>query len=149
MDRIKIYFAGAIRGGREQATVYMDIIRHLQDTGHVFTEHIGDEARLQQEEREISDPEIHNRDISWLKDSDVMVAEVTVPSLGVGYEIARAIEMHKPVLCLFNVNTGRRLSAMIAGSDAIQLIRYSDFREVKIEIERFILEFRKGSGTLN
>ena len=149
MDRVRIYFAGAIRGGREQAAVYMEIIKHLQDVGHVFTEHIGDEEKLQREEREISDREIHDRDISWLKDSDVLVAEVTVPSLGVGYEIARAIEMRKQVLCLFNVNAGHRLSAMIAGSDTIQLIRYSDCKEVKIEIDRFILEFRKGSGTLN
>ena len=31
----------------------------------------------------------------------VVVAEVTQPSLGVGYEIGRAVAMEKPILCLY------------------------------------------------
>ena len=31
----------------------------------------------------------------------VLVAEVTQPSLGVGYEIGRALEMKKDIICLF------------------------------------------------
>ena len=31
----------------------------------------------------------------------VIVAEVTQPSLGVGYEIGRAYAMNKPILCLY------------------------------------------------
>ena len=31
----------------------------------------------------------------------VIVAEVTQPSLGVGYEIGRAYAMKKPILCLY------------------------------------------------
>ena len=38
----------------------------------------------------------------------VLVAEVTQPSLGVGYEIGRAIDMKKKILCLFRPQSGRR-----------------------------------------
>ena len=38
----------------------------------------------------------------------VLVAEVTQPSLGVGYEIGRAVDMKKKVLCLFRPQSGRR-----------------------------------------
>ncbi len=37
----KVYFAGSIRGGREDAALYRDIIRHIQETDIVLTEHIG------------------------------------------------------------------------------------------------------------
>lgn len=37
----------------------------------------------------------------------MVVAEVTQPSLGVGYELGRAVALHKPVLCLFRPQSGR------------------------------------------
>ncbi len=38
----------------------------------------------------------------------VLVAEVTQPSLGVGYEIGRAVAMGKPILCLFRPSADKR-----------------------------------------
>ena len=38
---MKIYFAGAIRGGREDAQLYNDIISYLSETGQVLPEHVG------------------------------------------------------------------------------------------------------------
>jgi hypothetical protein len=39
--------------------------------------------------------------MSWLKEADVIVAEVSTPSLGVGYEIGKAEDMGKRILCLY------------------------------------------------
>jgi len=50
---------------------------------------------------EMDDKTIHDTDFAWLKESDVVVAEVTVPSTGVGYELGRAVEMKKPILALY------------------------------------------------
>ncbi|KAB0337781.1 hypothetical protein FD755_025470, partial [Muntiacus reevesi] len=50
---------------------------------------------------------IHDRDLAWLQQADAVVAEVTQPSLGVGYELGRAVALHKPVLCLFRPQSGR------------------------------------------
>ena len=40
--------------------------------------------------------------------SSAIVAEVTQPSLGVGYEIGRAFEKKKKILCLFRPDSGKR-----------------------------------------
>ena len=42
-----------------------------------------------------------------------LVAEVTQPSLGVGYEIGRAIDLKKTILCLFRPDSGKSMSLFI------------------------------------
>ena len=62
----------------------------MQMTDIVLTEHIG-QANLNLKEKErISDAEIYNQDTAWLKESDMVVAECSNPSLGVGYELVYA-----------------------------------------------------------
>lgn len=126
---MKIYFAGSIRGGREDTSLYLQIIRQLDAYGHVLTEHIGD-SELSTLGEGGSDREIHDRDLAWLKEADYLVAEVTTPSLGVGYEIGRALEWGKPILCLFRKSSGRALSAMIAGSVGVTLREYESATEM-------------------
>lgn len=48
----------------------------------------------------LSDHEIRTKDINWLQESDVVVAETTHPSLGVGYELDYAEKINKPVRIL-------------------------------------------------
>ena len=40
--------------------------------------------------------------------SDV-VAEVTQPSLGVGYEVGRAVAMNKKILCIYRPQEGKSM----------------------------------------
>ena len=127
---MKIYFAGAIRGGRDDAALYFRIIEMLGAHGRVLTEHVGDTG-LSSFGEDGRDALIHERDVAWLRESDYLVAEVTVPSLGVGYEIGRAAEWGKPVLCLFRPSSGRPLSAMIRGSDRLRLHEYEDAAELE------------------
>jgi nucleoside 2-deoxyribosyltransferase len=83
------------------------------------------------------DRHIHGRDMEWLLACDWVVAEVSTPSLGVGYELGWATALEKPVLCLYRPAGGRHLSAMIAGSDQIQIRAYHSLAEAKIEIRDF------------
>jgi 2'-deoxynucleoside 5'-phosphate N-hydrolase len=133
---VRIYFAGSIRGGRDDWAQYRDIIRVLGEYGTVLTEHIGD-SELEISGEDLADRKIHDRDLGWLRSSDYLVAEVTTPSLGVGYEIAKAAEWDKPVLCLFRAGTDRRLSAMIAGCPGVQVSTYVDIRDLSEAVERF------------
>lgn len=134
--RLKIYFAGSIRGGRQFADDYQKIIDYLSHYGMVLTEHIAN-ANLLANEVHLSDKEIHDRDIAWLNESDCVVAEVTQTSLGVGYELATALFLKKPVLCLFNPGYGNRLSAMITGQSEFFQVNYGTIDEAK----KAILEF--------
>jgi len=133
---MKIYFAGAIRGGRQDAALYHEIVRLLSEYGEVLTEHVADSA-LGVLGQDIGDQKIHDRDLEWLRISDYLVAEVTTPSLGVGYEIGKATEWGKPVLCLYRPAAGRSLSAMIAGSDDVTLKEYQSANEVNQIFEHY------------
>ena len=113
---MKIYFAGSIRGGRGDALLYQQIVALLREYGEVLTEHVGDAGLTAAGEDGPSDRAIYERDMAWLADADVVIAEVTIPSHGVGYEVARAQDLGKPVLCLYRCDTGRRLSALLAGN---------------------------------
>ncbi|XP_061546295.1 2'-deoxynucleoside 5'-phosphate N-hydrolase 1 isoform X2 [Phycodurus eques] len=112
---MKIYFCGSIRGGRDDACVYEHVVKTLGKFGKVLTEHVGD-SELTDTGEESQDVAIHDRDMEWLRQADVVVAEVTQPSLGVGYELGHAYLMRKRMLCLFRPSAGRTLSAMIRGA---------------------------------
>lgn len=133
----RIYFAGSIRGGREDAALYFQLIEHLKSYGEVLTEHIGDSDLSDLGDDGPNDKYIHDRDLEWLQSAPVLVAEVTTVSMGVGYEIGRAVESGKKVLCLFRPATGRNLSAMIAGCDQLTLANYNTPEEAKSAIDHF------------
>lgn len=134
---MKIYFAASIRGGRDDWASYLEIVRQLHDYGQVLTEHVGD-AELTASGEGMDDRFIHDRDLGWLKESDCLVAEVTTPSLGVGYEIGKATEWGKPVLCLYRRTEGRSLSAMISGSYAVTLKEYQSPTELPEIFKQFL-----------
>ncbi len=140
----KIYFCGSVRGGRELAPTYLKIIRILEESALVLTEHLGDDEAVSGKDALLSDRQIHERDLEWLKESDLVVAEVTVPSLGVGYEIGRAVELGKPVLCLYREREGKRLSAMIAGSPQVQVIQYDEADYLNKILKEFIIRNAPG-----
>lgn len=135
---MKIYFAGSIRGGREDAELYKQIIEYLKTFGEVLTEHVGDPALTSLGDDGPGDRFIHDRDLEWLKLSDILVAEVTTVSMGVGYEIGRAVEYGKPVLCLFRPSSGKNVSAMIAGSPDLKLVNYQNLNDAKNTIDEFL-----------
>ena len=135
---MKIYFAGSIRGGREDAALYMQIIEYLKTFGEVLTEHIGDPNLTRLGDDGPTDNYIHDRDLEWLQSADVLVAEVTAISMGVGYEIGRAVESGKKVLCLFRPDSGKNLSAMIAGCPGLELVNYRNLADVKIVLANFL-----------
>jgi len=137
---LKIYFAGAIRGGRDDADLYRQIISLLQNYGDVLTEHIGDENLSSNGEEKLSDREIHDRDINWLFSAAVLIAEVTTPSLGVGYEIGRAIEHKKKILCLYRPQKDKKLSGMINGCPGLTIKEYRDIYDVKSILDEYFLK---------
>jgi 2'-deoxynucleoside 5'-phosphate N-hydrolase len=135
---MKIYFAASIRGGREDVNTYSKIIEHLKNHGQVLTEHIADKKLAVQGEDGLTDNYIHERDLGGVLQSDVIVAEVTTPSLGVGYELGRAVEHGKRILCLYRQdNENRMLSAMIAGCPGIIVKEYKTIEEAQKIIDNF------------
>ena len=131
---MKIYFAASIRGGRDYARDYKKIISQLSIYGQVLTEHIG-ENNLQNSGENISENTIFERDTKWLRESDIIVAEVTQPSLGVGYEIALGESLGKRIVCLFKQQSGN-LSAMITGNRKLEVLEYTSVEELPAKLKQ-------------
>ncbi|MFQ5831759.1 MAG: nucleoside 2-deoxyribosyltransferase [Candidatus Thorarchaeota archaeon] len=78
--------------------------------------------------------EIYERDVHYVRSCDLLIAEVSSPSHGVGMEIMLAIELSKPVLMFHHRNSGS-ISRMVLGADGKALFTYEDLEEV-VEILR-------------
>ena len=143
---LTIYFAGAISGGRADVAHYRTIISALEADGHrvlagaVATEDVDDGG-------EALDPcAIFDRDLGWLGDADVIVAEVSMPSLGVGYEIATArYRFDIPVVALYRPAYTKRCSAMIGGDRGIELIAYDDTATMLTRLRAALAKYSAGA----
>ncbi len=126
-----IYFAGAISGGRTDVALYREIIAALEAEGHrvlagaVAAEHVTSSGET------LDSLAIFDRDLGWIASADVLVAEVSMPSTGVGYEIATARYHYRiPVICLHRPAHTTRCTAMVAGDRGIELIEYSELSDL-------------------
>lgn len=134
---MKIYFACSIRGGRGDAAIYLELVNHIKTKATLLTEVFADN-NLTSDGMNKPSSDIWKNDISWIKEADAIIAEVTNPSLGVGYEIAKSEEWDKPVLALFRFDGTKKLSAMIDGSPKTKTVKYQTISEAKDAIDRFI-----------
>ena len=127
-EKLKVYFAGSIRGGRVDAALYARIIDHMARTCTVLTEHVGrpDLNLMEQGKR---DEAIYSQDTGWLRESDVVIAECTCPSLGVGYELAYAERFGIPCHIFYD-RTKTQLSAMLKGDPYFRIHPYSEESEI-------------------
>jgi 2'-deoxynucleoside 5'-phosphate N-hydrolase len=139
---MNIYFSCSITGGRQDQQVYHAIVELLQHDGHeVPTAHLS-RADVMEKETTINPAEVYHRDLNWVLGCDALIAEVSTPSHGVGYEIALALQHHKPVLCCYQ--SGQRVSKMITGNDSPTLKRYAyqSLEDLLPEIDRFLKNIR-------
>ena len=133
----KIYFAGSIRGGRDDAALYKEIIAHIKETDTVLTEHIGDLSLSVYENGRDKDAQIYEQDTAWLRECDAVIAECTSPSLGVGYELAYAEKFNKPTF-LFYRKSKCQLSAMLTGNPYYTVNSYETKEEIFELIDRIL-----------
>jgi nucleoside 2-deoxyribosyltransferase len=135
---MNIYFACSITGGREFESDYQKIVTALTADGHeIPTSHLA-QSDVMENERELAPQDVYERDINWIKNCNVLIAEVSMPSHGVGFEIGFALNIRKPVLCLYKKE--RRVSKMITGNrdSALTIQSYTNVEEA-ISQARFFL----------
>jgi nucleoside 2-deoxyribosyltransferase len=137
---MNIYFACSITGGRDFESVYQTITKALAEDHHeVPTAHLAETGVTALEA--IVDPlEVYSRDVAWIKSSDVLIAEVSAPSHGVGYEIGFALSLGKRVLALYE--EGRKVSKMISGNPDphLNVASYKSSDEAVALIRQFLSE---------
>ncbi|MCX6757369.1 MAG: nucleoside 2-deoxyribosyltransferase [Candidatus Nomurabacteria bacterium] len=135
---MKIYFAGSIRGGRDDKDIYAEIISLLKKYGEVLSEHIGDKELSSFGQTHMTDSEIYQKDIGWINESDIIIAEVTNPSTGVGYELGYAEFFCKKIIALYRPIEGKRISAMIKGNSYMTCVEYKEVPELVEVFDKYL-----------
>lgn len=134
---MNIYFACSITGGREFQPVYRGLVEGLLSMGHeVPTAQLAGPGLSS--EAVLAPRVVYERDTAWIRACDALIAEVSVPSHGVGYEIAFALEQDKPVLCLCRAE--RPLSKMISGNphSDLHVFVYEGLEQALNEVSSFL-----------
>ncbi len=143
---MNIYFACSITGGREFETVYQALTAAMLADGHeVPTAHLA-ETTVVELEAVVSPADVYQRDVDWIANADALIAEVSVPSHGVGYEIGFALHAGKQVLCL--LQQGRKVSKMISGNPDPNLTvqTYKDNQEAIALVRGFIEHLKEAAA---
>ncbi|MCC7360986.1 MAG: nucleoside 2-deoxyribosyltransferase [Anaerolineales bacterium] len=135
---MKIYFSCSITGGRADQPVYAALVGHLEARGHTVPTAALAGVGILAEEAEIDPGVVYARDVAWVNAADALIAEVSTPSHGVGYEIALALGRGLPVLCLYRA--GGRVSKMLLGNTepGLRLGAYAGPAEALALVDAFL-----------
>lgn len=133
-----IYCAGPIKGDKTYQDSYREVIRIVETIGHTALAEFSSKLPTL---IPLSDKQVYTRDLKWLDGSKLMIAEVSGPSLGVGFEIAYALfKKNIPVLAVYD-DKATEVSSMITGcSDPkLQVKKYYNHEELEKFIRSFII----------
>lgn len=136
---MKIYISGSIYGGQEKIETYKILIKELEKYGIVYDKQIADPEVIDKEVFQ-KDEEIFLNLESCIKDADILFAEITVPSLGVGYEIGLADSLGKKIIGIYDKTKINKVSTMLRGNKRIRIIEYSNIKEITDNLERYLYE---------
>ena len=116
-----IYLACTVRGDRGGVLAGRAICERLEHHGHrVQTKHLlADDVETA--ESTITEGEVFRRDMEWLTTCDVLVAEASGSSYGVGFEVGyvlgRAHASGQRVVLLYDAARRDKVSRLITGND--------------------------------
>lgn len=146
---IKIYFTAATSFNGELHHLYKEVLEAIKkhQVNLLSGEQIVDN-RLLQEDKKRAKTEIYAREHASIDDSDCLIAEVSKPSLGVGEEIAYALQKNKYVLALVmdpeSLGAEDKLSPMIAGNPSENLfIEFYNKESLPFSINNFLRHIEK------
>jgi nucleoside 2-deoxyribosyltransferase len=132
-----IYCAGPIKGNTTYQDNYSEIVRIVESMGHTA---LSEKSSKFSSTILLSDKQIYTRDIKWIDGSKIVIAEVSGPSLGVGFEVSYALFVKKlPVLAVYHDQAGQ-ISSMITGctNPLLQIKKYSNVDDLTSTIKKFV-----------
>jgi hypothetical protein len=134
---MKIYISGSIYGGRGKIGTYKKLINKLEKYGEVFDKQIAEEKAIENEQFQ-NDEEIFLNLERDLKSVDILFAEITIPSLGVGYELGLADALNKKIIAIYDETITPKVSTMIRGNKRIKLISYKSIDEILNNLDKIL-----------
>jgi 2'-deoxynucleoside 5'-phosphate N-hydrolase len=139
---MRIYLACTVRGERDGVLAGRAISQRLQAHGHeVLTTHLLADD-VDRAESALTEAQVYRRDLEWLSQCDVLVAEASGSSYGVGFEvgylIGRARETRQRVVLVYDAARRHAVSRLITGNcdDACTTFAYDSLEDLVAFIDR-------------
>jgi nucleoside 2-deoxyribosyltransferase len=134
---MKIYFGFTVAGDRSSIDAAQKIVAMLQEKGHeVLTEHLVHDNAWSQD-RLIPAQQVYQRDMKWLEQCDLFLAEVSGSSFGLGFEAGYLLGGgSKRVILFYKREIADKISLLITGNSHPNcvLVPYTDV----VELEKFV-----------
>jgi nucleoside 2-deoxyribosyltransferase len=117
---VTIYLAFTVRGNRGALDAARAVGTLLQHLGHeVLTTHLLADD-VDRAEGALTERQVYERDIEWLEKADLLIAEASGSSYGVGFEVGyvlgRSSQTRQRVLLLFDAARRTAISRLIPGA---------------------------------
>jgi nucleoside 2-deoxyribosyltransferase len=117
---VRIYLACTVRGDRGAVAALRALAVSLAAQGHtILTTHLLDDG-VDAMEAALSEREVYDRDIAWLESCDLLIADASGSSFGVGFEVGyvlgRADRTSQRVLLLYRADRLNQISRLIPGN---------------------------------
>lgn len=145
---MKIYFTASTSGNGDLIPQYKTILHHIQN--HDVLVLSGEQIispHLLDEDKKLTSQYIFDRQKKRIESSDLVIAEASKPSHGVGGEIVYALSLNKPVLILIDTRYEDHISPMLVGNPSDNLfIEYYDSDNIRLKVNDFITHISKSIG---
>ena len=136
---MKIYVSGSIYGGTQKIDTYKTLIEELEKYGEVLNKIIADPNTIANEVYQ-KDEDIYEDLEKKLTSADILFAEVSIPALGVGYELGFADKLNKKIIAIYDKNYTEKVTTMIRGNKRITLIPYQRIEEITNNLDKILVE---------
>jgi nucleoside 2-deoxyribosyltransferase len=117
---MQIYLACTVRGDRGAVAGLRALVASLEHAGHtILTKHLLDD-NVEGAESALTEHAVYERDITWLEACDVLIADGSGSSFGVGFEVGyvlgRSDRTDQRVVLLYRDDRRDRISRLIVGN---------------------------------
>ena len=137
-----IYLACTVRGDRGAITGLRSLVTALESAGHVIlTKHLLDD-NVEGAESSLSERAVYERDIEWLEACDVLIADASGSSFGVGFEVGyvlgRSNRTDQRVVLLYRADRRDQISRLIVGNahPRCEVIKYENPDDLAVRVSQ-------------
>ncbi len=141
---MNIYLACTVRGDRSSTAAARHVSDLLSSRGHtILTTHLLAD-NVEQAERALANEDVYRRDLAWLDRCDVLVAEASGSSYGVGFEVGyvlgRAEQSGQRALVMYDVSRQDNISRLISGlvSPYAKVLGYRSLSDIEAFLSKHI-----------
>ena len=147
---MKIYFGFTVAGDRSTIDTARKVVHLLEEMGHnVLTRHLVSDNAWEAD-RLISPQDIFKRDMGWLDQCDLFIAEVSGSSFGLGFETGYLLgATGKRVLLFYRADLEKKVSLLITGNTHpnCTLVPYATGDEVEAFLRTELRENQRNTIT--